>query len=419
MFLGFAFGLLLIFIQPAQGWYYWLIPFLCYFYLKEKGNAYLLFLSLQGFYLLFFLVSKNSDYLQVFQLFSPDLASSKTLYAFLQAQGFNGAILNNIIFTFLQTTLALNCLWIYNKGLESFTNHKISYKPFLLGIGGDSGVGKTTIAKSLSDVFGNENITYIAGDDLHKWERGHEKWSEYTHLDPNANLLHKEINNLQLLKRGKKITRQYYDHSLGKFTSEQNILANKLIIYEGLHPFYIEKTRNLYDLKFFVNTEKQLAYHWKIIRDSKKRGYSKEKIIEQIERRLDDCKKYIDTQSSCADINVQILSKNIIKDLGNEKEQVESFIIAEIINSIFLEPLVFALEKIPTLSIKHYYDKNDKQLLEIDGEITENEINNLAKELIPGLEDIGINLSNWQKDQLGVIILILIYCIFEKVDQND
>ena len=33
--------------------------------------------------------------------------------------------------------------------------------------------------------------------------------------------------------------------------------------------------------------------HWKILRDTKKRGYSLDKISEQIESRIDDAKKYM------------------------------------------------------------------------------------------------------------------------------
>ena len=43
------------------------------------------------------------------------------------------------------------------------------------------------------NIFGKNFTQIIHGDDNHKWERGHEKWLEYTHLNPKANNLYKEI----------------------------------------------------------------------------------------------------------------------------------------------------------------------------------------------------------------------------------
>ena len=89
MFLGFSFSIILLFIPPMQGWYFWLIPFLSYFYIKETGRAPLLFWGLQFFYLLYFIFSENADYFIVLQALSPDLADSKILYYHLSDMGFD------------------------------------------------------------------------------------------------------------------------------------------------------------------------------------------------------------------------------------------------------------------------------------------------------------------------------------------
>ena len=79
-------------------------------------------------------------------------------------------------------------------------------------------------------------------------------------------------------------------------------ISENLIIFEGLHPFYLSRQRQLYDLKIFIKPEKDLANHWKIIRDTLKRGYTKEKVLKTLQDREQDSKDFIESQSKYADI---------------------------------------------------------------------------------------------------------------------
>ena len=96
--------------------------------------------------------------------------------------GFDSDLYLGISFTILQIILGLNCYYIYKRGIDSYAKHKITSSPFLLGIGGDSGVGKTTLSEALENVFTSLNSISLRGDDMHKWQRGHEKWKEFTLL---------------------------------------------------------------------------------------------------------------------------------------------------------------------------------------------------------------------------------------------
>ena len=182
MFLGFAFGSILLFIPPMQGWYYWIIPFFAYFYSKEKKSLAVLFFGLQIFYLLYFLLCKDSDYLEVFQLVYPRISALSSVHEFMAIRGVGIERASNIAFTLLQTTLFLNCLWIYRTGITSYSKHKIASQPFLIGIGGNSGVGKTTLANAIKEIFQAKNTTIIRGDDMHKWERNHKKWQDHRRI---------------------------------------------------------------------------------------------------------------------------------------------------------------------------------------------------------------------------------------------
>jgi uridine kinase len=286
----------------------------------------------------------------------------------------------------------------------------------LLGICGDSGAGKTTISNSIESIFKNRNTTIIRGDDMHKWERGNDNWNNFTHLNPKSNFLHDEISYLKAIKNSETISRRSYDHDTGKFTKEKRFKTGNLVIFEGLHSFYIKQMRDLYDLKIFVNPSERLRKQWKIDRDTKKRGYSKDKILKQLDSRQKDSEKFIKAQLKYADIIVELLNdKKVSKDN-------ESNIILKITatNSFYLEPLFNELSNTKSINSKHEYEDEDRQFIEIDGNLSVQEIDNIAYNLSLNLEleDLGINNPSWDKDHLGIIQLFISYCIMKNLQSD-
>ena len=412
MFLGFAFGIILIFVSPMQGWYFWLIPFLTYFYAKSDDNSFLSLIFLQLAYIAYFAVIEESDYFQVFSL--SDSASS--VYIFLNSLNLNASFLEGISFTTLQVMLGVNCYQIYRKGIDSYSKHKITSKPFLLGIGGNSGVGKTTISETISTIFSRLNSLVIRGDDMHKWQRGHEKWDEFTHLDPKANLLHQEIVMLSDLKSGKKILRKTYDHHDGTFTKAISFSPRNLTIFEGLHPFYLSRQRQLYDLKIFIKPDKDLSDHWKIRRDIIKRGYSKEKILKTMDAREQDSKHFIESQAQYADIIILPRALHPIKEIGSAAENPEIAFNMLMSNSIYLEHIIEDLSDINGLIFSQKYLDGDQQKISISGDASPAQIAKVASKHIPGLFDLGVDYPDWPEDAFGVVILLLTYSIFEAAE---
>ncbi len=419
MFLGFTFGVLNLFIPPMQGWYYWVLPFLAYFYIKQKNAPNFLFFALQAVYFFYFLTIKDSDYFQVFQLISPEIASQNNLYHIFLDKGLNAEKLVDLSFTILQVLLLLNCFWIYRKGVDSFSKHKLVSRPYLLGISGDSGVGKSTLVASIVDIFGKNNVTTICGDDMHKWERGHEKWREFTHLNPSANKLYNEIAFLRALKNGEKISRSMYNHDDGKFTKPKNIMAKKIIVFEGLHSFYVETVRNLFDVKIFVKPEKNLRLHWKIIRDQIKRGYSKERVLEQIKQREEDSEKFILSQEKYADVKIELFSKNPIKNLGDAEEKIELSLKISCSNSVNLEALIEAISKIDSLRVEHKFDSDKEQFIKIEGNAEEAAIEDCGDTLLGfNFEEINLSEPKWVENFSGLIQIFLAFYIIQ-TELND
>jgi len=118
-------------------------------------------------------------------------------------------------------------------------------KPFICGIAGDSGVGKSTLTGLLIDIIGKRLIVVLNGDDMHKWERGHKNWQIFTPLNPRSNKIHLDYEQLYALRKGEMIERVRYSHKTGRFTRPVKIAPNKFIVLQGLHPFQDRKSTRL------------------------------------------------------------------------------------------------------------------------------------------------------------------------------
>ena len=57
-------------------------------------------------------------------------------------------------------------------------------RPIVLGVVGDSGAGKTTLTRGLARVLGERSVSYVSGDDYHRYERAHRAELGITPLQP-------------------------------------------------------------------------------------------------------------------------------------------------------------------------------------------------------------------------------------------
>jgi phosphoribulokinase len=74
------------------------------------------------------------------------------------------------------------------------------------------------------------------------------------------------------------------------------------VIVEGLLGFTTPKMRDCYDAKIYLDPEEELRIKWKIQRDTRKRGYTREQVLASLEKRKDDSPAFIHPQRRFADI---------------------------------------------------------------------------------------------------------------------
>jgi phosphoribulokinase len=184
----------------------------------------------------------------------------------------------------------------------------------LIGVAGDSGCGKSTFLRRLADLFGEEFMTVICLDDYHSLDRKQRKEQGVTALNPKANNFDLMYEQIKALKNGQAIEKPIYNHETGELDPPERVKPNKIVVIEGLHPLYDERVRSLLDFSVYLDISDEVKIAWKIQRDMAERGHRYEDVMAAINSRRPDFSAYIEPQKEFADIVIQVLPTNLIKD---------------------------------------------------------------------------------------------------------
>jgi phosphoribulokinase len=184
----------------------------------------------------------------------------------------------------------------------------------LIGVAGDSGCGKSTFLRRLTDLFGEELLTVICLDDYHSLDRKQRKETKITALNPKANNFDLMYEQIKALKSGQTINKPIYNHETGMIDPPERVEPNHIIVIEGLHPLYDERVRSLLDFSVYLDISDEVKIAWKIQRDMAERGHGYEDVMAAINSRRPDFNAYIEPQKEFADVVIQVLPTNLIKD---------------------------------------------------------------------------------------------------------
>jgi phosphoribulokinase len=176
--------------------------------------------------------------------------------------------------------------------------------PFVLGIVGDSGSGKHTVAAGVSALLGPDRVSTLELDDYHRYTRAERAELGLTSLNPAVHNLSLMQEHLQLFRRGRPVRMRRYDHSDGTFGPIRTVEPNEVVIARGLLGFPSDELRAAYDLAVFLQPEPELLFRWKLRRDVKTRGYTETEVLKFIAQHLLDSKQYVLPQAERADLVV-------------------------------------------------------------------------------------------------------------------
>ena len=195
--------------------------------------------------------------------------------------------------------------------------------PFVIGITGGSGAGKTFVLKSLKEIFG-EKITVISQDNYYKVFRrlNKERWERAVYDEPAAFANDELARDLKDLINGKAVQIPVYDFKThSRLKEEIKVKPATIVILEGIFTFNIKKLRNLMDYKVFLFADGDVRLSRRLVRDIKERGQTVETIARTIDWYLNIVKprqeRYIVPMKKYADlvINTNHGSREAVKIL--------------------------------------------------------------------------------------------------------
>lgn len=403
---GIIFSVFLITVPPMPGWFVWIVPFVLIYFVEINENRYKVLIQYIFFcflYLMYFILLHKTNYV--------DLYIGRVSLDFVK---YDSELIRNISFTMLTATLFLMTVSMYQFGIQRNSVYRRNALPFIIGIAGDSGTGKTELLNSLEVMLEKQKILYIEGDGDHRWERGNSNWEQYTHLDPKANYLYRQAKDLQVLRTGNAVKRAEYDHATGRFTELHRINPKPYIIMCGLHSLYLPQMRKVLDLKVYLDTDEGLRRFWKIRRDVSVRGYSSAEINAQIEQRIPDAQRYIYPQKQFADLIIHYYDSTL-KDYFDIDHEVVLSVKLVMDISVDIEEIIRELAD-AGLKIAQQYDEDLlHQEVTIEGNealIQYHNFTNLAYEYIEQFEDLFSKEITWKSGIEGIVqfFILLLIC---------
>ncbi len=160
----------------------------------------------------------------------------------------------------------------------------LSPQPFIIGVAGGTGSGKTTVSRRIREAVGDDRLTYIEHDNYYRDNshlslevRAHQNYDHPDSLE--TSLL---IEHLNALRRGESVTMPLYDFSTHSRSKEtRQIHPAPVILVEGILIFTEKALRDLMDMRIFVDADADVRFIRRLQRDVNERGRSIESVIEQ------------------------------------------------------------------------------------------------------------------------------------------
>jgi uridine kinase len=156
--------------------------------------------------------------------------------------------------------------------------------PFIVGIAGGSGSGKSTVARHLAQALRAESVAFIDMDayyvnfaHLSLDERRKVNWDH-----PDAFDWPLLVSHLERLAAGDSIDKPVYDF-VSHLRSANTVVVPpaRVVVVDGILLFTDPRVRDLCDVKIFVDADADLRVIRRIRRDTTKRGRPLDEIIDQ------------------------------------------------------------------------------------------------------------------------------------------
>ena len=159
----------------------------------------------------------------------------------------------------------------------------------IIGICGGTGSGKTTIARSIVQAVGRENVVLVEQDSYYRnladmpLDERHQ--ANFDHPDSiDSDML---VNHLMRLKQGLSVDMPLYDFVTHTRSEDIEVINPKpVVIVEGILIFAEPRVLDLLDVRVFVDTPDDVRLMRRLRRDITERGRTFERTLDQYERTI-------------------------------------------------------------------------------------------------------------------------------------
>lgn len=205
-------------------------------------------------------------------------------------------------------------------------------KPFILGIAGGSGSGKTFFLNCFLHHFKNHEITLVSQDDYYipAGEMTQEENKLYNFDLPSTIDSAQFLNDIKKLMNGEVVYKKEYNFNNPLAVVKiLEINPAPIIIVEGLFILHFKEIAALLDHRIFIEADEKVALDRRIKRDGVERGYPEDDVLYKWHNHVvpaynefllpyrNSCEKVISNNSNVAD-DILKVTEQISKDL---KEQ--------------------------------------------------------------------------------------------------
>jgi uridine kinase len=396
---GMAFLLVVLMTPALPGWFVWTMPFLVFYQAMSGRVAILLVAIFSGLYVLSVMLMTP---LQLVNGHAFDIGHT------LHGSILSGAHSVSLVHTGMVAVGMILALRIWREAINRNDFFRLSRKPFVIGVAGDSGAGKDTFADAITELFGKHSVVKLSGDDYHLWDRQKPMWQVMTHLNPMANDLEGYCRDLISLTDGKCTQSRQYDHQTGKMSQPFRIKSNNFIIASGLHALYLPILRECYNLKVYLDIDEGLRRHFKLKRDVGQRGHTVEQVLNAIKKREADSVRFIRPQAAYADLSLSLqpIHSRLLEGL-DDKQMLRLKLVARTrhgLNELVLNRVLVGVCGLH-VDIQVNDDGSEVQIT-IEGETSAADISMAAEILCPSVLEFLDIQPKWKDGMLGLMQLI-------------
>jgi len=194
-------------------------------------------------------------------------------------------------------------------------------RPFIIGIGGGSASGKTTVVESIMSRMGSAEgrVVSISQDCFYRplTPEQARNVADHNFDHPAAMDFDEQLELLRTLQQGAREVRvPQYDfctHSRLPSSEDTRVCSPDIVIFEGILALHDPRLRDVFDLTIFVDTDVDLRLLRRITRDIEHRGRSLASVVEQYERFVKPSHdQFIEPCKRTADLVVPFNRRNLV-----------------------------------------------------------------------------------------------------------